>query len=338
MRTAALLLGFSLILVVSLGLGGVMATDHGTEESVTSPVLVYDIAIEPNGDANWEIRAEFPIESEEDEAAFNDLANRFEADEGDTYLPIEPYEATAGELSTILERDMTIEEEARAVNRTDQTGILSVSFTWTQFAVVEDDRVFVGDVFETEEMPWFLGLEAHERLYIHAPANHTVTDSGLPVRDRAMQASGPREFHSGDLRGTFVSSGSSSGFSPLLWIGLALAGLAALIAVLSVALGRGPFARGTSDDIDEVPEEELDQEGPPEDGAGLPDETLLSDEERVLALIEAKDGRMKQADIVTETDWSNAKVSQLLSQMAEEGEIEKLRIGRENLIRLPDDD
>lgn len=46
---------------------------------------------------------------------------------------------------------------------------------------------------------------------------------------------------------------------------------------------------------------------------------------------------MKQAAIVTETGWSNAKVSQLLSAMAEEGRVEKLRIGRENLISLPDD-
>ena len=63
---------------------------------------------------------------------------------------------------------------------------------------------------------------------------------------------------------------------------------------------------------------------------------LLSDEERVLRLLSANDGRMKQAAIVSETDWSNAKVSQLLSEMAEHDQIEKLRIGRENLISLPD--
>jgi len=67
-----------------------------------------------------------------------------------------------------------------------------------------------------------------------------------------------------------------------------------------------------------------------------PDETLLSDEERVLRLLESNGGRMKQANIVEETDWSNAKVSQLLSRMAEDEQVEKLRIGRENLISLPD--
>ena len=68
------------------------------------------------------------------------------------------------------------------------------------------------------------------------------------------------------------------------------------------------------------------------------DEALLSDEERVERLIERNGGRMKQAAIVRETGWSNAKVSQLLSTMDDEGRIDKLRIGRENLISFPDED
>jgi uncharacterized membrane protein len=41
---------------------------------------------------------------------------------------------------------------------------------------------------------------------------------------------------------------------------------------------------------------------------------------------------------VKETGWSNAKVSQLLSSMEEDGRVDKLRIGRENLISFPDED
>lgn len=65
---------------------------------------------------------------------------------------------------------------------------------------------------------------------------------------------------------------------------------------------------------------------------------LLSDEERVELLLERNGGRMKQANIVKETGWSDAKVSQLLSAMADEERVEKLRLGRENLISLPDED
>jgi hypothetical protein len=88
--------------------------------------------------------------------------------------------------------------------------------------------------------------------------------------------------------------------------------------------------------------------GAPETGAGAAaaeaadddeeDLSLLSDEERVERLLDANGGRMRQADIVAETGWSDAKVSQLLSAMADEGRVEKLRLGRENLISLPDDE
>jgi uncharacterized membrane protein len=55
-------------------------------------------------------------------------------------------------------------------------------------------------------------------------------------------------------------------------------------------------------------------------------------------LLEQNGGRMRQADIVSETGWSDAKVSQLLSAMADEDRIDKLRLGRENLISFPDVD
>lgn len=77
-----------------------------------------------------------------------------------------------------------------------------------------------------------------------------------------------------------------------------------------------------------------------DDGATEPEEDLelLSDEERVERLLDRHGGRMRQGTIVDETGWSDAKVSQLLSAMADEGRVEKLRLGRENLISLVDDD
>jgi len=94
-------------------------------------------------------------------------------------------------------------------------------------------------------------------------------------------------------------------------------------------------AAGSADEPDATPAEGDETAAAAADAAG--GEVLLSDEERVLELLDENGGRMKQAAIVDETDWSNAKVSQLLSEMAEDDEIEKLRIGRENLITLPEE-
>ncbi|MEF8851618.1 MAG: helix-turn-helix domain-containing protein [Haloarculaceae archaeon] len=61
---------------------------------------------------------------------------------------------------------------------------------------------------------------------------------------------------------------------------------------------------------------------------------VVTDEERVRELLDEHGGQLKQSDIVEAFDWSKSKTSRVLSDMAEEGAVEKLRIGRENVIRL----
>ncbi|ARS88410.1 helix-turn-helix transcriptional regulator [Natrarchaeobaculum aegyptiacum] len=82
-------------------------------------------------------------------------------------------------------------------------------------------------------------------------------------------------------------------------------------------------------DTDPVPERASGSPGGP-----LPDDELLSDEDRVVSLIKDNGGRMKQVNIVEETGWSKSKVSMLLSDMEDDGTISKLRVGRENIISL----
>jgi uncharacterized membrane protein len=58
----------------------------------------------------------------------------------------------------------------------------------------------------------------------------------------------------------------------------------------------------------------------------------LTDRDRILQLLDDAGGQLKQTRIVEETEWSKAKVSRVLSSMEEDGDISKIRIGRENLI------
>ncbi len=64
---------------------------------------------------------------------------------------------------------------------------------------------------------------------------------------------------------------------------------------------------------------------------------FLSNEDRVLALLDAHDGRMQQTDVVAETGWSKSKVSRVLTQMEEEELIVRVNIGRGNVVTRPDD-
>jgi uncharacterized membrane protein len=64
----------------------------------------------------------------------------------------------------------------------------------------------------------------------------------------------------------------------------------------------------------------------------------LTDEERVQQALANEQGRMRQADLAEELDWSASKTSRVLSGMADEGTIEKIRVGRENVVDLVLDD
>lgn len=69
-----------------------------------------------------------------------------------------------------------------------------------------------------------------------------------------------------------------------------------------------------------------------------PPEHLLSNEERILRLIRENGGRIKQQRVVSEFDWSAARTSQLVGELREDGKIDVFRLGRENVLRLPDED
>ncbi|MFC7115619.1 helix-turn-helix transcriptional regulator [Natronoarchaeum sp. GCM10025703] len=64
----------------------------------------------------------------------------------------------------------------------------------------------------------------------------------------------------------------------------------------------------------------------------------VTDEDRVRTLLADNDRRLKQSAIAAQLEWSDSKTSRVLSSMADEGTVEKLRIGRENVIDLADRD
>jgi hypothetical protein len=68
------------------------------------------------------------------------------------------------------------------------------------------------------------------------------------------------------------------------------------------------------------------------------DDDLLSNEEQVLRLVEANGGRMKQKQVAEELDWTAAKTSQVVTGLRDEGDLDGFRLGRENVLSLPDYD
>ena len=117
--------------------------------------------------------------------------------------------------------------------------------------------------------------------------------------------------------------------------------LVALFVLFRRSAGEGIAARlrnlGTPDEGDDADTSSTGDSspvtGPPSDGATAP---IPTNQNRVLELLGENGGRMLQSDIVDETDWSKSKVSRVLSDMDEEGEIAKIDVGKGNLIALPE--
>ena len=64
----------------------------------------------------------------------------------------------------------------------------------------------------------------------------------------------------------------------------------------------------------------------------------LTDEERVAQALAREHGRMRQSALADSLEWSASKTSRVLSRMADDDRVEKLRVGRENVVDLVVDD
>ncbi len=351
------------------------------------PQQVIRINVTPDGDARWTIESRYLLETDADVDAFEAYANAVASGERDVGYDVSTFERFQRLAEQSTDREMTIEDadwnDPRVESAGDgddavDVGVISYSFTWSNFATADGTRLYLGDVFRTADGTWLPKLSGGQRLVVEPPANYGFEDPPVGTEDGALVWDGPHQFEDDELEVTlFRGAGPGPGpgssgpgnILPDLSLGSMVLVVVAFVALLAL-VGFGGYliamryhaADGSAVDR-YVPDRLSDERSPPaamDDAStaapppsdapvvteydGLDDEDddvdveLLSDEERVHRLLRKNGGRMKQASIVKETGWSNAKVSQLLSKMDDDGEIRKLRIGRENLITLPEVD
>ncbi|MEY7848988.1 helix-turn-helix transcriptional regulator [Natrarchaeobius sp. A-rgal3] len=345
----------------------------GSPLSPADPSQVIRINLTDDGDARWSIETRFLITDDEEEAIFEEYAAEVAAGNRDVGYESSQFNAVVDDAAASTGREMTIEddgwdqpriEEAEAEYDDDDVriGVVSYSFTWTEFSRVDENRIYFEDSLQGSNGSW-LDLGDGQRLVVESPSGYfleTPTD---------LEWDGPHEFEEGELDIIFVQGSQGPVGLSLEYL---LAGL--VIVVVGGVLLYRVWQSADEEDLPDwlpAPRSPNAEDGSstlaptdPDGGQAIPtdrghvdpadpshtsvefdeeldddvDPELLSDEERVLRMLKRNGGRMKQANIVKETGWSNAKVSQLLSQMDDDDAIEKLRIGRENLITLPEVD
>lgn len=347
-----------------------------TEDAITSPSTTrIRLALNSDRSADWTVAVRYSLADENETRVFRDAGDRFL--DGEVGPSAELFEGFRREANRNVDRSMAIQDVERevvvhenpsefdvATEEAVAVGELRLRFTWTAFLAQDGESLVLGDALTTPgNETWLRSLEASQTLEVATPEGYTVT--GTPssavtqLSDGDVIIEGPQTFEGGEP--VVIVYGPAGAGAPWTMLMAAIVLAAALVAGSVVGYrrinagesdpgesmangggdamsGDGPEAVGVAD-VGAGPGDDGGDgaTGEADGGDEGPDLSLLSDEERVERLLDANGGRMRQADIVSETGWSDAKVSQLLSAMADEGRVEKLRLGRENLISLPDD-
>ena len=375
-RVVAAVLILSLAVGPALGSGAVASTQASSPAPSTaqlggSPVYQQGVdtdsvrlivSVDGNGSATWTVQYWTRLDDENTTDAFESLRSDIEANPSnfsDRFAS--RMRSTVRTAENATGREMNASDfEVRAERRTPPDyGVVAYTFRWDGFAAVDGDTIRVGDAIEG------LFLDDRTRLVVEWPAAYTATDVAPAPDERRDDAvvwrGAETSFVSGEpsvvLRPvpavtTTASGGGSDGGAttptpdggsgsmlPLLGVGL-------LAVVGAVAWRyRDRFGTATSqkttpadgasgDDGEGSGGADGDAAAPPPDAR----EDLLSNEERVLQFVRDQGGRVKQQEIVEAFDWTEARTSQIVRDLRDDGSLEGFRLGRENVLKLPDED
>jgi uncharacterized membrane protein len=278
----------------------------------------YTITVQEDGSAVWQIEYRTPLATDTDLFAFDNYTR----DLPSVYLPQvqDLMQRSAAQASVASSRPMAISNvTGNAVVQTSPTGrygVVIYSFSWSGFAR-HDGSLAVGDAFAGG-----LYLAKDNTLILRYPYGWTVT-AAEPVPDDQRDGLiwyGLRSFGPGEPRVTLENP--SFPLMPVI----------AAVVLIVITLGgfiiyrrkRGPAKHTIPDDPEEPTSPMTEAEE-----AGL--------EERIIKLLNASGGEQYQSAIVKTLSLPKSTVSSALNSLHQKGVIQKVKKGRENLIRLVQD-
>jgi hypothetical protein len=323
------------------------------------------VSVGENGSASWTVEYWTRLDGQNTTAAFDSLRSDIDSTPSNFSDPFAArMRSTVATAENSTDREMNATDfHVRAETRAPpEYGVVVYTFRWDGFAAVDGDRLRVGDAVEG------FFLDDRTRLTVEWPAGYAATqvapdpderrsnavvwrgeatsfvtgEPTLVLESNATTTPG-REAGGDGNAGTPTPDGSES---PVPVLG------AGLLVVLGVAAwwfrDRLPIPPGGGS-VDGTPADN----GATATGAGTGTGTgttgdadgaqhtrddLLSNEERVLQFVREEGGRVKQQEIVKAFDWTEARTSQIVRDLRDDGSLEGFRLGRENVLKLPDED
>jgi hypothetical protein len=352
---AALALSGSAGAAAGDGLGSLQSGDVETD------AVVLQAAVDGEGNAAWTINYRVRLDDENTSAAFESLQADIRNNTSDYRGQFAArMQKTVAAAENATGREMRLSNVTVSTRTTldGQYGVISYGFRWEGFAATDGDRIRVGDALAG------LFLDADTKLVFSWPERFELqrVDPQPDSRDdRSVTWEGPVDFGTDQPRLLIEAPGGFPAWTPVVAVGLvalggglwyyrrqSLTGGGEPEQPAGPAAAEGGESRRAPADTDEPSETGMEptaggdatEQGP---GAGEPAATsgtreeLLSPEERVLGLLEQHGGRMKQKAVTEELDWSAARTSQVVSDLRDAGEVESFRLGRENVLKFPEE-
>jgi len=286
----------------------------------------YTINVKEDGTAFWYVEYRTQLVTKEDFDAFENYTEQLKPVYLNEFRDLMQKSVSAASNAT-TRKMMAGGFTGKASIETAPTGnygVVSYSFTWTDFAKLDSDKnLNVGDVFVGG-----LYLSKDNSLIIQFPQGYTaelVTPQPDKVRD-GMIWYGLRSFNAGEPNIVLLRPSNP-------WM---------LYAIVVIILATGAFiifkirknklqvtgaqsGEGTDTEIETLHEDAADT-------ANLPD--MMDLEDRIVALLKENGGSLYQSDIVKKLDLPKSTVSSALNGLHTKNTIQKIKKGRENLIRL----
>ncbi len=287
------------------------ATSAATENDYK---ITYTINVNEGGNAVWYVEYRTPLVSKEDFDSFDNYTKQLDS----VYL---------NEFKELMQR--SVSEAANATSRkmaaggftgnakvesapTGTFGVVRYSFTWVDFAKLDPDKnLNIGDVFIGG-----LYLSKDNTLIIQYPSGYTI-EQAEPQPDQVRDGMvwyGLRTFKAGEP--AVILSRPSSSWMPSVIV------ISAVFIIVAFVYMRKARGKNTVIDAAEPVAE------------ALTEEAMMDVQERIVKLLNESGGSLYQSEIGKKLDIPRSTVSAALIQLHDKKIIQKVKKGRENLIRL----
>ena len=329
-----------------------------------------EIDVAANGSATWTIQYRVRLDDANETAAFDALRTEISANRTayeDRFNRRLTDTVANAEVST--GREMAIESVRVNASQDGNIGTITYTFDWRNFAATNSDGLQIGDAlagFFLDDgtrlaITW---SDAYEATTIQPSPDErqptrvtwdaqTDFDGNEPIVELARIDT---DASAGGSNAEEGSGGSSSSEDGVPIVGLVIGGLLLLAGAVAIAWLRQRRRNESTESLTDSPKpgtdvkmndggtatanasadtKNDDNEASVEDSR--PDAELLSNEERVIETLRQLGGRAKQQQVVQELGWTDARTSQVVSGLRDEGLVEGFRLGRENVLILPEE-